>query len=244
MALLNVDGLRETQFDIVNNTISAKSPDICVILETKFRKEQVDINVKIDGYEYIDRRRSNASLDRPGGGLIMYTRNDNDGCKINEYIPTISNPDHAFVHNERIWVTVTSSKFKTAVCGVYFGFQAGDDRHGTWNDILYNVLQQEIFELRQAGFRILIVGDFNAHVGNVLGVGIVGNHPGINQNGRRFLRFLEETNSVHLNGACRVNGDWSSRVSEGLWSWNRGGISTVIDYGVVSNLDLNSVKSF
>ena len=109
---------------------------------------------------------------------------------------------------------------------------------------MYNVLQDEIFELRQAGFRILIVGDFNAHVGNVLGVGIVGNHPGINQNGRRFLRFLEETNSQHLNGACRVNGDWSTRVSEGLWSWNRGGVSTAIDYGVISNLDLNSVKSF
>ena len=139
MALLNVDGLRETQFNTVNDTISAKSPDIFVILETKFRKEQVDINVKIDGYKYIDRRRSNASLDRPGGGLIMYTRNDTDGSKINEYIPTISNPDHAFVHNERIWVTVTSSKFKTAVCGVYFGFKAGDDRHGLWNDILYIV---------------------------------------------------------------------------------------------------------
>ena len=149
VVLLNVNSLREAQFNTVNNTISAKSPDICVILETKFRKEQVDINVKIDGYEYIDRRRSNASLDRPGGGLIMYTRNDNDGCKITEYIPTISNPDHAFVHNERIWVTVTSSKFKTAVCGVYFVFQAGDDRHGPWKDILYNVLQEEIFELRK-----------------------------------------------------------------------------------------------
>lgn len=67
VALLNVDGLKEAQFNIVNSTISSKSPDICVILETKFRKEQVDINVKIDGYEYIDRRRSNASLDRPGG---------------------------------------------------------------------------------------------------------------------------------------------------------------------------------
>ena len=156
VALLNVDGLNETQFNIVNSTISAKSPDICVILETKFRKEQVGLNVKIDGYDHIDRRRSNASLDRPGGGLVMYTRND-DGCQINEYIPTISNPDHAFVHNERIWVTVTSSKFKTAVCGVYFGFQAGDDRHGPWNDILYNVLQDEIFELPQSGFRILIV---------------------------------------------------------------------------------------
>ena len=58
----------------------------------------------------------------------------------------LSSPDHAFVNNERLWIIVEGLKRKTAVCGLYMGFQAPDDRHGAWNDIMYDVLRTELRE--------------------------------------------------------------------------------------------------
>ena len=74
--------------------------------------------------------------------------------------------------------------------------------------------------------------------------GVVGNHPGINRNGERFLRFLKAVNACHINGACRLPGDWSTRISTGLWTRQRGGVSTILDYGVITCEHLDTVKSF
>ena len=243
VALLNVDGYSDVQYETVKDTIGVKNPDICILLETKRRKEVISPSVEIKGYDILERRRSNTSGDRAGGGILVYLRNDK-GYRFEEHVPPIENPHHAFVANERIWVKVESAKCKTAVCGLYCGFQASDDRHGLWNDALYDVLRKEVRDLCTDGYRVLLLGDFNAHVGNSCTVGVVGNHPNINLNGDRFLIFLRETNSLHLNGACRVQGDWSTRISKGLWTWQQNGISTIIDYGVVSNFDLNSIKEF
>ena len=88
---------------------------------------------------------------------------------------------------------------------------------------MYAVIQQEAFALRSKGFRVVYLGDFNGHVGNKPGEGIIGNAPGVNPNGRRLLNFLSVTDSVHINGYCRVPGDWSTRLSTGLWTRQRGG---------------------
>ena len=116
------------------------------------------------------------------------------------------------------------------------GFQAVDDRHGEWNDIIYQNLRSEIRDLRQAGYRIELLGDFNGHVGNKLGQGVEGNYPTINANGHRFLNFLADTQCTHVNGV--------PRVSEGLWTRQRGGVSSVIDFCAISSDHLHSVKSF
>ena len=243
ISLLNVDGFTLSKQNDVKDTLLEKAPDVCILLETKRRKEVVDNDVQLDGYKVLERRRSNSAKDKDGGGILMYLRNDK-GYEFLPHDPIIANPEHAFVNKERLWVTVDSLKHKTAICGVYLGFQAGDDRHSSWNEMIYEVLASEVYDLRQKGYRVVLLGDFNAHVGDVVGVGVPGNHPSINRNGHRFLNFLHDINSVHLNGACRVEGDLSTRISEGLWTWQRNGISTVIDYGVISPNDLNTVKSF
>ena len=243
ISLLNVDGYTHSTQNDVKDTILEKTPDVCILLETKRRKEVVGNDVKIDGYKVIESRRSNSAKDKDGGGILMYLRNDK-GYEFLPHNPIIANPEHAFINNERLWVTVDSCKHKTAICGAYLGFQAGDDRHSSWNEIIYEVLATEVYDLRQKGYRVVLLGDFNAHVGDVVGVGVPGNHRNVNRNGNRFLNFLHTINSVHLNGACRVEGDWSTRISEGLWTWQRNGLSTIIDYGVISPNDLNTVKSF
>ena len=69
---------------------------------------------------------------------------------------------------------------------MYAGFQSPDDMNADWNTALFSVLKMEVESLRQEGFRVVLLGDFNGHVGDTPGVGIVGNKPDINRNGRRF----------------------------------------------------------
>ena len=232
--MLNVNGLTDSTLADVKNVLASKSPDVCVLLETKRRLEDEGINLEIPGYEVSEHRRSDLAGDKGGGGIAIYTRKA-DGIVFKDFDPNLPDPNQAFVRNERAWKTVESVHGKTAVCGVYAACQAGDDGNGPWNDILYSVLRSEVTALRQEGFRVILLGDFNGHVGNQPGIGIEGNKPEINRNGRRFLDFLAETNCVHVNGY--------QDLTTGLWTRQQGGSSTVIDFSVVAREHLSSVLS-
>ena len=233
-ALLNVDGLDEVSLEDVKSTVSRKKPDVVLLLETKRRLETCDIDANIPGYSLHEARRSDAAGDKEGGGIALYTRLS-DGLLFKPHNPDIENIEESFVNNERIWTTVQSQSCKTAVCGVYMGCQYSDDRNGQWNNTMYQVLQREAFSLRSQGYRVIFLGDFNGHVGCVPGQGVPGNKADINANGRRFLDFLSITDSTHING--------NRRLTTGLWTRQRGGHSSVIDYAVISREHINTAIS-
>ena len=237
---LNVNGLGEVTMEDVKDTIKVKEPDIVILVETKRREEEVGIDISIPGYRLYERRRSDMAEDKDGGGIVVYTRLA-DGLLFNNHTPNITNEDAAFVSNERVWVTVESESCKTAICGLYLGCQYSDDRNAEWNSLIYRTIQEESFSLRSRGYRVVFLGDFNGHIGDVLGVGVPGNKPGINANGQRFLDFLSHTDSVHINGSVRVPGCWATRITSGTWTRQRAGCSSIIDFGVVSAEHLDSV---
>ena len=233
-SLLNIDGLSEVSLEDVKSTISQKKPDIVILLETKRREEECEIDIAVPGYSVHEALRSNVAGDKEGGGIAVYTKLG-DGLLFKRHTPDITDPANTFVNNERVWVTVQSNSSKTAVCGLYLGCQYGDDRHGRWNDTIYQVVQQEAFALRSKGYRVVYLGDFNGHVGCRPGQGIVGNNPDVNLNGSRFLDFLTRTDSRNVNSV--------QRLTTGLWTRQRGGHSSIIDYAVVSNEHMDSVIS-
>ena len=233
-SMLNVDGYSEATFSDVRSTLTQRRPDLCIIIESKRRFEEQGMNIEVEGYNVSEARRSDVSSDKGGGGIAVYTR-ISEGLIFRDYDPDIQNPDHQFARTERVWKTVETPNGKTAICGVYLGFQASDDRNGIWNDRLLDLLRIEVSALRRQGFRTVLLGDFNAHLGNIDGIGVPGNHPGVNKNGLRFLKFLKETQSMHVNG--------NTDLTTGLWTRHRAGISTVIDYAVVPIDQVGSVKS-
>ena len=242
-SLLNVDGLNEASLASVEATVASKSPDVVILLETKRRFEESGIDISIPGYSLREARRSNNAGDRDGGGLAVYTKLG-DGILFKEYKPDIADRAHAFVNSERMWTLVESQTSKTAICGLYLACQYGDDRFGQWNNIMYDVIQREAFALRSKGFRVVYLGDFNGHLGNNLREGgIIGNTPGVNPNGRRLLNFISVTDSVNINSLCKVPGDWGTRVCSGLWTRQRGGFSSIIDYALVSKEHADTVVS-
>ena len=209
---LNVDGLGDITLEDIKETVDVKKPDLIFLVETKRREEEIGIDINIPGYNLHEMRRSDTAEDKGGGGIAVYTKLA-DGVLFNVHTPNISNPDAAFVTNERVWITVESESCKTAICGLYLGCQYSDDRNSEWNTLIYQTLQEESFSLRSKGYRVVFLGDFNGHVGDVLGVGVPGNKPGINPNGQRFLDFLSHTNSIHINGSVRTPGQWDTRLT-------------------------------
>ena len=124
---------------------------------------------------------------------------------------------------------------KTAICGLYLGCQYGDDRHGLWNEGMFQVLRSEADLLRAEGYRIVFLGDFNSHVGSALGQGVAGNHDDVNMNGERFLQFLEDGSFRHVNGELNLTRGW--------WTRQRGGSKSILDFAVVSSEHLSTVQS-
>ena len=80
-------------------------------------------------------------------------------------------------------------------------------------------------------------------MGNSQGEGVPGNNGDVNKNGKRFMNFLHQTDSVHLNGACRISGNLATQVASGLWTWQRSGYRSVIDYAVISKEHQHTVHS-
>ena len=234
MAMLNVDGLNLSALSDIQKVLDKKKPDICIIIETHRREEELGMDISIDGYNLHELRRSDTAGDKRGGGIAWYTRQV-DGIIFDEHSPEIVEQRNHFVNKERFWVKTHSASQKTAICGAYFGFQAGDDRHGEWNDAMYATIHEEEAELRAQGYRTVMMADFNGHVGCEEGIGVHGNHPGVNRNGQRFLNFLHRTRLQHVNGM--------GQITKGLWTRQRGASKTIVDYSLISEEHAMTVKS-
>ena len=244
LGCLNVNGWSEqSKFDVLA-AIEAKNIDVFSLVETHARREDKE-TLKIPGFEVFQCKRQEATRDKKGGGIACLVRKST-GVKFKKLSPNIPRADLNYVSNERLWITYQSQHGKTAICTVYLGFNASDGRHLNWNKGILEVLTEEVRDLRESGYRVILQGDFNSHVGaDLQHGGIPGNHPPQpNRNGELFLAFLLENQLTHLNGAVRQQGDWDSRLSQGLWTRHSMDYrsSTIIDYVVVSSEHLGSAK--
>ena len=233
-ALLNVNGLTPDSYEDVKDTFDRTKPDVCFLLETKRREEDIGSDVDIPGYTLREVRRSDTAGDKGGGGLAVYTR-ELDGLVFQEYNPAIVDKNCHFVRNERIWITTESSSFKSAVCGAYFGCQYPDNRNEAWNTAMYTVIHEEAMLLKSQGYGITILADFNGHIGCQPGVGITGNNPDINRNGQLLLNFIQVGGFKHVNG--------EQNLTTGLWTRQRGTSRSVLDLALVCEEDLRKVES-
>ena len=81
-------------------------------------------------------------------------------------------------------------------------------------------LRTQVNAVQEQGYDVMVVGDFNGHIGDGLD-GIEGGDQDKNRNGRRLLSFSRET------GFRIVNRDM---VCKGKWTWNSGDRRSIIDY--------------
>ena len=242
LGFLNVDGMTEATFLDVKRSVQTRNLDIVGFVESKRRLEQVPTDISIKGFNKIEVMRSDAAGDRDGGGIVVYTR-VTQGMKVERLSPVIAIKENYHVDKERVWVLATTASSRTAVCVAYFGCQYPDQRYETWNQSMYEVISKEVYEFEALNYRVVVLGDFNGHIGSADGVGIPGNKHAINRNGSMLLSFSLSSNMKILNRDCRTEGDEKTRIAKGLWTWMRGGKTSVIDYALISANHISSVLS-
>ena len=109
----------------------------------------------------------------------------------------------------------------------------------TWNEDLFQLLTQETISIRQQGFRVLAMGDFNSRIGQIRG--LEGNTPDVNRNGPMFTSFIEQASLVIINTlpiakglfTRFMRGPGQSMVTESL-----------LDYGLIDSEHVHTVNSF
>lgn len=85
------------------------------------------------------------------------------------------------------------------MCSVYMAAEVtANNDFVAWNNCLYSCIQGEAQNLELKGYKCMIIGDLNAHVG-VPPEGIEGNRPGVNSNGHKLLNFVSNNYLVMLN---------------------------------------------
>ena len=133
-----------------------------------------------------DTERSGAQ--KGGGGLTLIYK---DSLMVHRWTPSVS-PQHKYVEKERQWLTIKHGEQKCAFLHCYIACQEDTDRFIAWNEDLFMLLRDEALILKQEGFIILAMGDFNTRVGQV--EGLENNVPGVNRNQPMFMNFITEVN--------------------------------------------------
>ena len=171
--------------------------------------------LSIKNYEIVQRNRNSK-----GGGLVVAI-SQTSGIKY-----AVTRIDEEF---EQLWIRCYNSEWAWRY-GTVYGLlenQVDDETIERW---FYN-LETEIANCEDEP--LIIVGDFNAHVGNDE-EGIPGNHNKVNRNGKKLRELMERRNLVIIN---------STECCKGLWTRVEGDKKSAIDFAICNESMMNRLHS-
>ena len=131
---------------------------------------------------------------RKGGGLLLLIKDD---LKAIGHIPPTTDKFQE-QSTERIWTLIMGEVVKAAVCFVYMASTSVPGYVGV-NQKIYEMVQNDMKGLREEGYAIYLMGDFNGHLGprtNYNPNGIIGDTSKQNRNGTLLLDFVEKEELV------------------------------------------------
>ena len=157
---------------------------------------------------------------------------------MHEHKPSV--PEHLlYVNNERQWLLFGTGHRRVAFLHCYLACQSSRDTSFLqWNADLLFLMSQEAKALKQQGFVLLALGDFNTRVGRL--PGLEANTPDINSNYHMFMNFVQELNLTIVNtlSICKDTFTWFNDHSE------RPGTKSLLDYCLIDQDNVHNVSSF
>ena len=143
-----------------------------------------------------------------------------------------------YIEKERQWLLLEGSNEKIAFLNVYIACQSKKtDAYLKWNEDLFSLITDETQVLKDQGFSILALGDFNTRVGQIPGMD--DNTPDVNKNYHMFHNFLKSTDLVIMN-ALPVSQGLFTRFADAS---NQPGTRSVLDYGLRDSNSLHTISS-
>ena len=197
--------------------------------ETHGRDGKPDILNKVPGYELWLSERS--ALAKGGGGLAIFYK---DTLMAHEWTPN-TDPEYKYVEKERQWLLIDGDgSNRMAFLNCYIACQSfTSDAFIKWNEDLFHLISKEAIYLRQRGFMLLAMGDFNSCVGQI--PGLEGNLPDVNRNFPMFSNFISETGLIIMN---------TLPLCKGLFTWFKRDQKSLLDYGLVDADHVQKITLF
>ena len=201
--------------------------------ETFGRSDQPWTLPNITGYG--SWRTERGGGDKGGGGLCILYR---ETLTPHHWTPQVQ-PNLKHIENERQWLLIDNGKEKIALLHCYIACQNNkNDEYLQWNEDLFQLMSNELAKLREHGFMVLCLGDFNSRVGRL--PGLENNTPDINKNGPMFINFCLQANLVILNTLPVAKGLFTRFMNH----TSQPGTKSLLDYGLVDTDHVKTVTSF
>lgn len=188
-------------------------PTVMVMVETHLSKE--DKIEEIEGYRMIRRERE----EEEGGGILIMVR---DNMK-----PLLVEREDE-KESEMVWVKIKNARIVYNI-GVIYMPQENNKTKGQLQKI-YAKIEEEVTRTKQAGEKILIIGDFNCKVGKE----IEGNHDRVSKGGKMLNKMITKQ------GMSIVN---SMNICNGLWTRVENNKKSILDYVMTFKEDGRYIKS-
>ena len=185
------------------------------IVETHLSEQ--DRTEEIPGYKMIRRERNN----KEKGGIIIYYKN------ALEYTLTLI-PTTKELEENTVWLRLANSRIKIKI-GVIYMPQESTTSKGELQDI-YNKIASEIETSLTAGEKMLLVGDFNCKVGNIVPCNNV-----IVSKGEKMLTKMMTKYNLNLANA--------TDKCIGVWTREERDSKSVLDYVILKQEDMTYLKA-
>jgi exonuclease III len=220
LGAINVNGIERKQLSI-QALCDEETIEILAIAEPKVHKKS--FLPKIDGYKTYAHLRENSL-----GGAVLYVH-ETIHCKRLDIKP----PEDS----EAVWVAVGEGKHQVAIASVYI--HCGLRQHV--KDNVFQNLADGIMACREMNMPIIMLGDFNAHIGNDE-EGLVDNPVSeIRGNGDKFRELIKTHNGVIWNQLefCKgvrtrnesANKKWNAETNRMEPLMRAGAIDYIISFG-------------
>jgi exonuclease III len=188
---MNVRGIKSKIKDI-HSLVEENEIDIMVLTETKLSGKE---NRIVRGYKNFRLNRNTKA-----GGVCIYYK---ESLAVNV---VKKNPDC-----ETLWIKIQGKNEELVIGGVYSPCEGNISKQDISGFV--RELEKDLVEIHQEYKHIMIVGDFNAHVGNDE-EGIEGNAEKIGTNGKEYRRFIKERQLVLCNNTMKCKGKWTRNSKE------------------------------
>ena len=198
LGFLNCRGWHSREVD-VKMMLGKLDLDVMGLAETFLRREE---EIEVGGYMWHGQNRQYCK--RASGGVRLLVK------KHLKVLPLRSQTEGV------VWVEVRLEKERKLAVGVVYINPEGVRVENTEKQ--FEGMQEEISRLQQKGFSIVLMGDFNPHIG-------LGEEQSPNRNGQKLLNVV---------WACDLRVGNELPECMGRWTWESGEKRSVVDYILVS----------
>ena len=194
----NINGIK-SKIESLEDIIEEEKPTVIAVVETKLAQMG---DFDIPGYKTLMMNR-----DENGGGLMISVKDE-----LKNIVVECEEKNEV---GEAKWILIDNGRNKIRL-GLLYAPQENKTSKKQLK-VMYKELQEQVERARANKQEIILLGDFNCKVGNI----ISGNHEEVSKGGKILLNMVEKLDLKLIN---------SSEICNGVWTRKDGNKKSVLDY--------------